>query len=208
MKHQITKEKTRSLFKKQGGILRTHEALSLGIHPKTLYQMRDAGELRLLDRGIYLLVDDDIDIRHIDLIAAYKRLPKGVICLLSALAFHNLTTQIPHAVYIAYQQDWRKPKITYPPVKIFRYSEATYEDGIELHQINTLKIPIYSASKTVVDCFKFRNKIGLDIAIEALRDYWQQYKNASVDEMLKHAKICRVAQVMSPYIDAIINGSA
>ncbi len=206
MKQHITKEEIRNLFKKQGGILRTNEALSQGVHPKTLYAMRNTGELRELDRGIYLLVDDDIDISHIDLIIAHKRLPRGIICLLSALAFHNLTTQIPHAVYVAYQQNWRKPKVNYPPIKIFRYSEPTFDDGIEYHQINTLQIPIYSASKTVVDCFKFRNKIGLDIAIEALRDYWQQHKNVSIDELLKHAEICRVAQVMSPYIDAIING--
>lgn len=203
----MTKEKAKNLFKKQGGILRTREALTLGIHPKTLYQMRDTGDLKLLNRGLYLLVDDDIDITHIDFIAAHKRLPRGVICLLSALAFHELTTQIPHAVYVAYQQNWRKPKMNYPPIKLFRYSEDSYEDGIEYHQINTLKIPIYSASKTVVDCFKFRNKIGLDIAIEALRDYWRQHKQVSIDEILRHAKVCRVTHVMSPYIDAIINGS-
>jgi predicted transcriptional regulator of viral defense system len=206
MKKTSAQQKAITLFKKQGGILKTNEALELGIHPKILYQLRDDGTLRLLDRGIYLLEDEEIDTAHIDLIITHKRLPKGIVCLLSALAFHGLTTHIPHAVYLAYQRGWREPKSSYPPIQIFRYSKASHQDGIEYYRINTVEIPIYSAAKTVVDCFKFRNAIGLETAIEALRDYWQQYKHSNVDDLLKHAKICRVEQVMAPYIDTIIHG--
>ncbi len=206
MKEQITKEKARILFKENGGILRTGEAIKLGINPKTLYQLRKDGEIKTIDRGIYLLVDDEIDIENIDIITTHKRLPKGVICLISALAFHNLTTQIPHYVYIAYQQGWRQPKLQYPPTQIFRYSEASFEAGVEYHTINGLKIPIYSAAKTVVDCFKFRNRIGLDIAIEALRDYWHKNKNTGMDEIVKYTKICRVTNVIAPYINSITHG--
>ena len=205
MKNQITKGKAHILFKENGGVLRTSEAIALGINPKTLYSMRENGDIKAIDRGIYLLIDDEIDIEYIDLVTTYKRLPKGVICLISALAFHNLTTQIPHYVYIAYQQGWREPKIKYPPTKIFRYSEASFECGIEYYVINGLDIPIYSAIKTVVDCFKFRNRIGLDIAIETLRDYWQKNKNTSMDKILKYAKIWRVTNIITPYIDSIIN---
>ena len=206
MKKQITNENARALFKENGSVLRTSEAIKLGINPKTLYSMRESGHIKAIDRGIYLLIDDEIDIEHIDIIATCKRLPRGIICLISALAFHNLTTQIPHYVYIAYQQGWREPKFKYPPIKIFRYSETSFESGIEYHVINGLNIPIYSAAKTVVDCFKFRNRIGLDIAIEALRDYWHKNKNTTMDEILKYANICRVTKFITPYIDSIING--
>lgn len=201
---KMTIKQAISFFKNRGGILRTCEAIELGVNPKTLYIMRDKNYIEAIGRGIYRLVNYPIS-DHIDLIAVSKRLPKSVICLISALAFYKLTTQIPHSVYVAYQQGWRQPKRSYPPVKVFRYSKNSFEAGIEYHTLNGVKVPIYSAAKTVVDCFKFRSRVGLDVAIEALKDYWHKNKQTSINELLKYAQICRVTNIMKPYIEAIIH---
>lgn len=203
---QITRQKASELFRKHGGVLRTAEAIALGINPKTLYAMRDDGLLQLVDRGIYLLVDNAVSLENIDLLIAYKRLPRCVFCLISALAFHGLTTQIPRYVYVAYQQGWRGPQVHYPPIRVFRYSASSFSEGVEFHEINGLKVPVFSPAKTVVDCFKFRSKVGLDVAIEALQDYWQKNKSATTDELFKYAKICRVSHLIEPYINVMTSG--
>jgi predicted transcriptional regulator of viral defense system len=205
MKTAITTEKALILFRKHGGVLRAREAIELGINPRTLYAMRNAGLIEVLNRGLYQIVDNKIKIAELDLVSVSKRLSKGVICLISALAFHGLTTQIPHYVYVAYQQGWKQPKVDYPPIKIYRYSKESFEAGIEYHSVSGIKIPIYSAAKTVVDCFKFRNKIGLNIAIEALKNYWNKNRSATISELLQYAHICRVEKIMKPYIEAVIN---
>jgi predicted transcriptional regulator of viral defense system len=201
----ITTEDAINIFKSAGGVLRTKEAIEMGINQKTLHAMKKSGKIVVLSRGVCCLVDDDMSLEHIDLIVISKRLPRGVICLISALSFHNLTTQIPHDVYVAYQQGWRQPKIERPLISIVRYSKASYEEGIEEHVFNGTKVRIYSAAKTVADCFKFRNKVGLDVAIESLKDYWHKYKDANMNELIKYAKVCGVEKVMSPYIEAIIH---
>lgn len=205
MKKAITIEKALELFHKYSGVLRTSEAIRLGINPKTLYIMREAGLIGSISRGVYQVVNSEISLIDLDLIAVTKRLPKGVICLISALAFHGLTTQIPHFVYIAYRQGWKQPKVDYPPLKIYRYSEESFETGIEYRNVNGINAPIYSAAKTVIDCFKFRNKIGLNIAIEALKDYWNKNKSGAVSELLRYASICRVEKIIKPYIEVVIN---
>jgi predicted transcriptional regulator of viral defense system len=192
-----------SLFKERGGILRSSEAFALGINSKTLYSMRDKGYIEAVNRGIYRLTDPMIETSYIDLITVVKHLPKAVVCLISALAFHELTTQIPHFVYVAYQQGWRQPKLNYPPVKVFRYSKASFESGIEYHIFNGVEIPIYSPAKTVVDCFKFRNRVGLDVAIEALKELWHKNPQTTVSDLLKFAQACRVVNIITPYIEAI-----
>lgn len=201
----ITTEKAINLFKTNNGILTTHEALELGINSRTLYRMRDKGYIDEITRGVYHLAAASVAIDNIDIITVAKRLPKAVICLISALSFHNLTTQIPHFVYAAYQQDWRQPKLNYPPLKIFRYSKVSFEAGIEYHILNGVSVPIYSPAKTIVDCFKFRNKVGLDIAIEALKEYWHKNNYASIDELLNYARICRIKNIITPYIEAMIH---
>jgi predicted transcriptional regulator of viral defense system len=201
----VTTQRAIILFRERGGILRTREAIHLGINPKTLYEMRKKGLIEMITRGIYHLIDSSAEITHIDLISVIKRLPKGIVCLISALSFHDLTTQIPHYVYVAYQQGWRQPKLDNPPIKIVRYSKNSFESGIEYHDLNDIKVPVYSAAKTVVDCFKFRNKVGLDVAIEALKNYWHKNKHGTVDELLKYARICRVDKVMKPYIETVVN---
>jgi predicted transcriptional regulator of viral defense system len=205
MTNPITTQKAIGLFRMRGGMLRTSEAIRLGINPKTLYAMRNHGLIEMMSRGVYRLTDETLTTDQIDLALVIKRIPKGIICLTSALAFHELTSQIPHYVYVAYQQGWRQPKLDYPPIKIFRYSKNSFAAGVEYHKFNGIQIPVYSAAKTVVDCFKFRNKIGLDVAVEALKNYWHKHKKATVSELVKYARICRVDKVMKPYIEAILH---
>jgi predicted transcriptional regulator of viral defense system len=129
------------------------------------------------------------------------RAPQAVFCLLTALQFHGLTTQLPRQVWIALPQGSHTPKMDYPPVKLTQYSGDAFKQGIETHRIDQVEIRVYSAAKTVADCFKHRNKIGLDVALEALKDARSQ-KKASADDLWRYAKICRVANVMRPYLEA------
>lgn len=205
MEHRITTDQALMLFEAHGGVLTTSEAHHLGIHSKTLYKMCDHQQIDSLGRGIFRLADYPLDATHIDLITTLKHLPKGVICLISALNFHGLTTQIPRQIYVAYQQGWWEPTKKYPPVKIIRYSQSSFAAGIEYHTLNGVQVPIYSAAKTVVDCFKFRNRVGLDVAIEALKDFWRISNGTQMQELLLYAKICRVTNIMTPYLEAIIH---
>jgi len=194
-------DKAKSIFKEHGGILNTAKAIKLGIHPKTLYNMRDQGELELLARGLYRLTESP-EILMPDLIIISQKIPHGVICLISALSFYELTTQIPHKVDIAIPLKAHKPRIDYPPIRLFWYSEKNFLAGIEIHNLDGIDVRIYSMEKTLADCFKYRNKIGLDIAMEALRFYWQR-KKTDMSKLLKYAKICRCEKIIKPYIEMI-----
>ena len=189
-------------FQSHGGILRTKEAIDLGIHPSTLYQMKDEGTIDQLRRGLYALKDLPGH-AHPDLVQIAKMVPEAVICLISALSFHGLTTQIPHYVYVAVRQSTRVPKITYPPARFFWFSEKTYSTGIEIHYFSGVKIRCYNLEKTIVDCFKHRNKIGIDVALEALRNYLSRV-NINLQKLKKYAVISRVDKVMTPYIEALL----
>jgi predicted transcriptional regulator of viral defense system len=131
-----------------------------------------------------------------------KRVPEAVICLLSALAFHEITTQNPPAIWIALRKGSRKPALTSPSLRIVRLSGPSLTEGAENHEVEGVPIRVYSAAKTVADCFKFRNKVGLDVAIEALKDCLRQ-KKANVNEIYRYAKICRVSNVIRPYMEAL-----
>jgi predicted transcriptional regulator of viral defense system len=137
-----------------------------------------------------------------DLVTVSIRVPKGIICLVSGLAFHGITTQIPHAISIALEKGAESPRIDYPPVVVYRFSQASLAAGIEKHEIDGVKIRVYSPEKTIADCFKFRNKIGMDIVLEALRLY-RARKKASLQRLLEYGRICRVEKVMSPYLEII-----
>lgn len=187
-------------FRGFGGIMRTSEALSAGIHPRTLYKMRDSGEVVELSRGVFQLASNSGN-EHIDLAAVAKRAPKGVICLISALSFHEITTEIPHAVYLATQTGTEKPKIDFPPTRIFLFSQDTIDIGVEDRKIGGVPVKIFSSEKTVADCFKFRNKIGLDVAIEALK-MWIS-KKGSRRKILEFAEICRVEKIIRPFMEPI-----
>jgi predicted transcriptional regulator of viral defense system len=194
------KQNTKSAFRQNGGILRTSEILNLGIHPRTLYQMRESGELVELSRGVYRLAELP-ELENSDLVAVSKRVPNGVFCLVSALSFHNLTSEIPHEVYLAIPQGKEKPNIDYPPTRVFNFSSDSFASGIEEHSFDGNLIKVYSPEKTIADCFKFRNKIGLDVAIAGLKLCLAN--KCSRTKILEFARVCRVEKVIRPYLEAI-----
>jgi predicted transcriptional regulator of viral defense system len=190
------------IFRKHGGILRTSEAMRAGIHPATLYAMRDNGTLEKVSRGLYRLADKE-PLSNPDLATIAKRIPNGVVCLISALSFHDITSQIPHEVYVALENGAEEPRLDYPPVRTFRFSGKAFSEGIEIHELDGVRLRVYSPEKTLADCFKFRNKIGLDTAIEALRLYREQ-RRMKVSEITRFASICRVTKIMRPYLEAVV----
>jgi len=183
-------------------MLRTKEALHAGIHPRTLYAMRDDGVIEKLSRGLYRLADLP-PLGDPDLVSVAGRAPGGVICLISALAFHKLTTQVPHEVYLAVSRDSEPPRIDYPPVRVFRFSDKVFAQGIQTPQVDGVSLRIYSPEKTLADCFKYRNKLGLDVALEALRLYLGT-RGRNVDLLMDFAKLCRVGKVVQSYLEALL----
>ena len=192
------------IFRHHGGIMRTAQAIRKGIHPRTLYAMRDEGIIVMIDRGIYRLADMPLP-GNPDLVTVARKIPRGVICLVSALAYHGITNQIPHEVQVAIE--WgtlgQKPRLNYPPIKVFWYPSKAFSGGIQYVDILKSDVRIYSPEKTLADCFKFRNKIGVDIAIEALKLYKERMR-IKPDDILRYARICRVEKVMKPYLEAIL----
>lgn len=193
-----------NLFKEHGGVLRTSETEKLGIHNRTLYKMLDEGVITKLERGIYKLTDEQ-ELTNPDLTVVAKKVTEARICLISALSFHEMTTQIPHNVYIALPRTSRDPKLDYPPIKVYRFSGESLTKGIQKHVMNGVEVKIYSQAKTIADCFKFRNKIGLNIAIEALKTGIKDGK-ANYRDVIKYAEICRVKTVIQPYLETIAHG--
>ncbi len=189
-----------TVFRRHGGILRTGKAIDLGIHPRTLYRMRDSGILDRLSRGVYRL-NDLPPLSDPDLVTVATKIPDGVICLISALAFHQLTTQIPGEVSIALRANSRSPRLSYPPIKIYWYSKSAYSAGIETHKIDDVDVRIYSPEKTIADCFKYRNRIGMDTVLEALSLYRERRK-PDLKGLMQYARICRVEKVIRPYLEA------
>ena len=185
----------------QVGLLRAHELAPLGIPRITLTRAIRQGTLQRVGRGLYGLPSRPIS-EHTILAEVAKQVPKGVICLLSALRFHNLTTQAPHRVWIALGNKAATPKLDYPPLRIVRFSTITLTEGMEEHTVDNVPIHITSVAKTVADCFKYRNKIGLDVALEALREAWRE-KRMTSDELWHYAKICRVSNVIRPYLESL-----
>ncbi len=192
--------KAEAVFEKHGGMLRTSKAIALGVHPRTLYALREAGRLQQVSRGLYRLADLP-EFRNPDLATVAARIPQGVICLISALAFHEITTQIPHQVDIVVPRGTKQPRLDFPPTRIFRFSEPMFQAGVETHRVDGVPVRVYGAAKTVADCFKFRNKIGIDVAVEALRDYLKKHRGG-MDALWRYAKICRMTNVMRPYLKA------
>jgi predicted transcriptional regulator of viral defense system len=194
--------KAAQIFRRHGGLLRTSRALELGIHPRTLYGLRDSGQIVEVSRGVYRLASLG-EIKDPDLVTVAVRIPKAIICLISALHFHNITTQIPHAVDVAVQRGTKTPRLDHPPLRVFRFSKEALVAGIETHTLDSVSIRIFSAEKTVADCFKFRNKIGLDVAIEGLK-LCMERKRSRPQELLQYARVCRVQEVMRPYLEALL----
>lgn len=202
MSSKKTDETALTLFRRHGGILRTKQALELGIHPRTLYALRDSGKIVQIARGWYRLADLP-PLSDPDLVAVASVVPKGVICLISALAFHGITTQIPHQVDLAIEQKAKRPTLEYPPIRVFWFSGPAFSEGIETHLLDDVPVRIFNPAKTVADCFKFRNKIGLDVALEAVQMNLRQ-RLSTVDDIMKFARICRVEKIMRPYLEAML----
>jgi predicted transcriptional regulator of viral defense system len=183
------------------GMVRARDLAARGISPTHLQRLYEQGLLLRSGRGVYLSAEAELD-ENASLAEVALRVPAGVVCLLSALQFHGLTTQLPHQVWIALPLRANTPRLDYPPVRVVHLSGEALTAGIEEHPIGKATVRIYGPAKTVADCFKFRNKIGLDVALEALRDCWNK-RQATMDELWRYAKVCRVANVMRPYLESI-----
>lgn len=180
------------------------EAIAIGIHRRELYALRDKGDLEVVSRGLYRLVEMP-EPSMPDFIPVAKKIPSGVICLISALAFHEITTQIPHFVYVALPSQAHKPAIAYPPMRYFWYTEKLLKTGVLEHSIDGCTFKIFDAEKTLIDCVKFRNKIGMDVVLEALKMYWQSRKT-NLDKLFDYAKLFRVEKILKPIMETIVSG--
>lgn len=190
------------VIRSSGGTIKTTLAIKQGIHPRDLYAMRDNGILEQINRGIFRIAKLP-PLSYPDIETVALKVPKGVICLISALAFHNITTQVPHEVHIAVKRNSYKPHIVYPPCNYYEFSESVFNSGIEEHILDGIHVKVYSPEKSVTDCFVFRNKIGIDVAIEALK-LCRARKRSTATLIMKYAKICRVETVIRPYLEAIL----
>jgi predicted transcriptional regulator of viral defense system len=204
MNMQLTQSHKKALkfIKERGGIVRTAEALKAGVHPRTFYSLRDRGYLESVSRGVYRLTELP-PISNPDFILVATRIPQAVFCLISALSFHELTTQIPHEVFIALKEGTKTPRIDFPPLSVHRFSRASFEAGITIHKIDGIPVRIYNQEKTLVDCFKFRNKLGMDVVLEAVKRYKSRNEKLKISDLLKYARICRVEKIMQPYLETI-----
>lgn len=183
------------------GLIRPRDLEPLGLPRVTLTRLVRQGALTRVARGLYALPDRSIS-EHTALAEVARKHPKAIVCLLSALRFHELTTQSPSEVWLAIPNKARAPRIDYPPLRIVRFSSPLLAEGVEEHSIDSVPVRITSVAKTVADCFKYRNKIGLDVALEALREAWSE-KRVSMDEVWRYARMCRVANVMRPYLESL-----
>jgi predicted transcriptional regulator of viral defense system len=194
-------ERALGIIAAHGGTIRTGEALSCGIHPRTLYALRDTGALQKVTRGVYRLADLP-PVGDPDLALVANRIPNGVVCLISALALHELSTQIPHAVHVAIPRTARYPACNDVPLIVYRFSSASYGAGVIEHDIGGALVRAYDPEKTIADCFKFRNRIGIDIVTEALATY-RRRRGASIQKVLDYAKVNRVDTKIRPYLEAL-----
>lgn len=189
------------LFKKEH-VLRIKDLAKYGIHPEVMSRLCKKGLVERTSRGLYVERYVDATENH-GIVQAAKAVPRGIICLLTALRFHDIGTQAPFEVWMAIDRRQMCPRISYPPLRIVRFSGKALKEGVEGHIIEGVRVQMYCAAKTVADCFKYRNKIGLDVALEALHDVIDR-KKCTADELWKYAQICRVANVMNPYLEALL----
>ena len=187
---------------RKNGLLRPRDVEAVGIQREYLLRSYRDGTLIRVGRGLYALPDARTS-EYLSLAEVSKRVPNAIICLISALEFHQLTTQIASRVWIAIETKKWAPTFDYPPLEVVRFSESAFNYGVEVHTVDRSSVKIYNPAKTVADCFKFRSKVGLDVAIEALKETWRSRK-ATMDELWGAAKICRVTNVMRPYLEAAI----
>jgi predicted transcriptional regulator of viral defense system len=196
-----TRQKQALRLVQQLGIARPAELEARGVSRARLYRLVREGLVVRRARGIYVAARHATTAEH-TLAQVAKRVPGGVFCLLTALRYHGLTTQSPAEVWIALPEKARRPRLDYPRLRVARFSGASLTDGVEAYRLEGVEIHVYSAAKTVADCFKYRNKVGIDVAVEALRDFCRRHRGGAND-LARFARICRVTRVMQPYLDAI-----
>lgn len=199
--------KTRNLdaalkaFRDKAGTLRTRDLIALGVHTDALYTLRDSGRIVELGRGLYRLAEAG-EAEHPDLALVAARAPDAAVCLVSALSYHDITTQIPSSVHLAVPRGSYHGITLSIPVTVYRFDPKTFNKGLETHRVGGMSLKICSAARSVVDCFKFRNKLGLNVALEALR-LARQRKRVQNRELLHYARLLRVENPMSPYLHAV-----
>ncbi len=195
------RERLLRLARRRGG-LTTRDAVGAGIHRQVLSRLVREGALQRVARGQYRLPGTLVTEHH-GLAVAAAAVPYGVVCLLSALGFHGIGTQLPAEVWMAIDRRARRPALPHPPLRVVRFSGQALTEGIETHRVEGQAVRVYGVAKTVADCFKYRNKIGLDVALEALREAWRA-RRFTMDEVDRYARICRVERVMRPHLEALV----
>lgn len=202
MQPETHKQRALALARERGTIT-TRDLVEAGIHRQTLTRLVREGELERISRGSYRLPSASVTEYH-GLVLAALSVPKGIVCLLSALSFHDLGTQVPSEVWLAVDRRARRPVVSYPPLRIVRFSGDSLKEGVETHRIEGVDVRITSVAKTIADLFKYRNKIGLDVALEALREGWRD-RRFTIEELDRVARVCRVQSVMRPYVEGIVS---
>jgi len=187
---------------RRGGTLAASDAARAGIHSQQLSRLVREGRLERVARGQYRILGQAITEHH-GLAMAARSVPHGVVCLLSALGFHGIGSQLPFEVWMAIDRRARAPLVRYPPLRLLRFSKASLSTGVETHRIERQAVKVYSVPKTLADLFKYRNKVGLEVALEALREAWRE-RRFTMDEIDRYARICRVERVMRPYLEALV----
>ncbi len=190
------------MLHEHGGMMHTAAAIAAGINPWTLHALVEAGAVERVARGLYRLAEAE-PMRAPDLATVAAKAPQAVVCLISALDWHGLTTQIPHQVHVALRRSAHKPRLSYPPLRVYWFTEPCYSAGIEAHEVDGVPVRVYSPEKTLADCFKFRREVGLDTALEALRLYAAR-RPVRIEALFKFAQLCRVRSVMRPYLEALL----
>jgi len=196
------KQELINFFKKNKGMIRFSSIIKAGFHSDTLSSLIKEGNVEKIAIGLYRLTDYVLG-SYPDLVVASLQVPRGIVCLISALAFHEATDEIPKYVDMSIPEGSRANRIKYPPVRFYRFAQQAWEAGVEEHEIEGHKIRVYSLAKTIADCFKFRNKIGVDVARNALKAAITE-KGVNPKEIMRHAKICRVDNAIKPILEAML----
>lgn len=202
MQAKVTKQEQALLLMRERGLTRPRDLREHGISREHLRRLRERGLIVQGGRGLYLPAEAEASEHH-GLALASRRVPLGVVCLLSALRYHGFTSQEPHEVWLALATRAHQPRVDHPPLRTVRMSEESLSQGVEEHEIEKVPVRIFGAAKTVADCFKYRSTVGLDVALEALREGWRA-RLFSMDELWHFARVCRVANVMRPYVEAVV----
>lgn len=192
----------RRLCRQNSGVIRTSQVLKAGIHPRDLYALRDGGFLQPVARGLFRLSESPAP-GYPDLVTVALKVPAGIVCLISALSFHDITTQIPHEVSLALRHHSERPRLLHPPIRVYWFSDRAMEEGVETHTLDGIKVHMFSAEKTLADCMKYRNKIGLDVVLEAIKMYRARGR-MEIEALMHFARICRVERIMRPYLEILL----